>query len=236
MARLEGSGAYTVGGSGIPPTGVYDLESDGYLTNRPPHKSFLQPNPWSGRISRGMIRAHSDWPGGRMGSFQFHFNPFHISIDYSQFAGDPLADQEFRAAGGTGLLLGAYQVSFDLLLNRQYDVIFDPANRGTLEDIDVLMALVGYSDFVSNRPVSVLFGTDFSVDGVISRLSVGHHQFTARMIPYYSTVSMTITNMPTDMPTMFATGTDPGATVAQPMDYAGSTAIGLSPGGGPTPS
>lgn len=189
MAIPEG-----VGSQGVTAWG--DFGGD-YLINKPLHRNVLKPTPWEGNLRRGMIRAHSEYPGAQKGAFRFHFNPTTIEVSYAQFAGDLLAEEVFRSTGeGTGLLVGAYTVSWALLLNRQYDVIQDPNSRGTLDDIDVLMALVGYAGFVSQRPIAVVFGKDFAVDGVINNLQVGHHQFTSQMIPVYSTINISITNMP----------------------------------------
>lgn len=228
MAFEAGGG----GGSGVYTTG--DI-NDAYIANRPPHRHLISPTPWGGTIRRGMIRAHgTEFKHLPNGVFAFHFNPERINLTYQPFPGDPLAEMNAAAEGlPPGQVLGTYNVSFVILLNRQYDVAADPqGNRGTLHDVDVLLGLVGWQDYLTARVVSVVFSPEFSFSGRVTGLNVTHHQFSHRMVPVWTTIDISLSNMPEAVALGGASASfGYGGTSAQPQNTPGAS-LGLSPNSG----
>lgn len=195
--------AYEAGGGGG--AGVYEI-NDSYIVNKPPHPDMARPTPWGGRIRRGIIQRHAPrgtggtpMGGGTTGAFLFHFNPERINITYQMQVHDPIRQGAMDATGAPpGEIEGAYTVAFVLLLNRQFDVL-EAGNRGTLHDIDVLVNLLGSGQHIDRSPVRVIFSREFSFNGIVTSMNVTHHQFTAEMIPTYSTVDLSMTNVPASM-------------------------------------
>lgn len=190
------------GGAG---SGIYELGGS-YIANKPPHRHLAAPTPWGGRIRRGLIQAHDELfnrEGQRPnGAFAFHFNPERINITYTRQMIDQLTEGALAATGAPGgQIEGAYNIGFVVLLNRQYDVL-EQGNRGTLHDVDVLLGLLGYGDYIEYRPVRVIFSTMFSFYGTVTSLNVTHHQFTADMVPVWTTLDISMTNVPEPLLTM----------------------------------
>lgn len=224
------------GGAG---SGIYEI-NDSYISNKPPSRYLTAPTPHGGKITRGQLTVHGEgqgtaYKGMPIGTFQFHFNPERLDISYEPLAVDMHAQLEADTPL-PGMIEGAYTVDFTLLLNRQFDVVEGITPRGTLEDIEVLLNLVGYNgELLTMRGARVVFGTTFSFYGFIKSMSVTHHQFTSKMVPVWTTIALSMSNLPE----MFsgALGADPlgnpDRAISQPQGLTGSTAIGLSPGGGP---
>lgn len=158
--------------------------------NKPPHPRLGRATPWGGAVQRGAI-ATLDHSEGK-GIFYFHFNPESYSTSYSAVQIDP----ERQPLVGGGLPPpGAINIDYTLLLNRQYDMLTNRTPGGTLDDIEVLLKVVGNGvHLVDQKMVQMIFGPRTILEGYVTGLSVQHHQFTRHMIPVWTTVSLTLTN------------------------------------------
>jgi hypothetical protein len=209
-------------------------------TSNPPLANGTPFNPYGGNptfpISRvGILR---NVPGflpagtnqGSQNALYFLYNPNDIqvsfSIDMSQAPatytfGDAqnAADQQFTSVGVTNML-NSQTVSWSLLFDRTYDMLYGPdpgGNRGVLKDIGALYLVLG--TFVTDAavpiatPVEVVFGQTDNGDlwgftGLISGVQIEYGIFRNNMIPSRCTVglSMTLVYVGAQAPTGGGTG------------------------------
>jgi len=145
---------------------------------------------------------------GRIG-FDFLYNPTQVEHDNTvQFSVLPPAQQGAGSGGGgTGnaaaaLTPGSAQVSWDLILDRTYEVWKNPRHPGVLADVRQLEAMVGYtpeSPFMEATAVYVVFGDPAQAFsgrqnvlwyyGWLQNYSVIYTNWTQYMVPYRAALS-----------------------------------------------
>lgn len=158
-----------------------------------------------GPLQRGIIYQDKNDPAvtGVPLGMAFLYNPTSFEVDYS------LDTSRYPSSDPTIGVPGAASVSFDLILDRTFDVNDkskgDAYHQGIQVDVTALEKIVGYTQakpFVQAVAVWVNFGNPIlSYYGFITSFSVVYTQFTYDMRPYRGAISgITLQILPENPP------------------------------------
>lgn len=153
----------------------------------------------TGKLSRGYLVQDKNDPAvkqnkhGRPLGLRFLYNPTTVQVSY-QLSTDIYPS---GAAPGGGVALvgvpGSASLSFDLILDRTYDVWKNRRSRGIRYDVEQFQSMLAYTDdtpFIQPVSMWVVFGNPMlKYYGFIQSFSVLYTNWTQAMVPYRGAIS-----------------------------------------------
>lgn len=195
--RTRAHHPYGPGGS----TSISLLPGAGDIAWERPHdpRSLYLPMLRGKKLSRGYLvqdkndPAVAQNPGGKPRGLRFLYNPTTVQVSY-QLSTDIYPS---AAAPGSAIPLigvpGSASLSFDLILDRTYDVWKDPASRGIRYDVEQFQHMLGYNEntpFIQPVSLFVVFGNPvLKYYGFVQSFSIVYTNWTQAMVPYRGALS-----------------------------------------------